>query len=105
MPHVITGWWKDTGRPEDMLEANRIILDTLEPRVEGNIGEGVRLEGKVVIQPGAQIRNSRIRGPAIIGSGILIEEATSDPSPRSTTIARSADRRSSIHRPGRERDR
>ncbi|MGD0449086.1 MAG: glucose-1-phosphate thymidylyltransferase [Candidatus Dormibacteria bacterium] len=75
VPHVITGWWKDTGRPEDLLEANRIILDTLEPRVEGTIGDHVKLEGKVVIQPGAQISNSRIRGPAIIGSGSLIEHA------------------------------
>ena len=75
VPHVITGWWKDTGRLEDMLEANRIILDTLRPRVEGSVGEDVRLEGKVVIQQGAQLRNCLIRGPAIIGSGTLIEEA------------------------------
>ena len=75
VPHVITGWWKDTGRPDDLLEANRIILDTLEPRVEGTIGEGVKLEGKVVIQPGAQVSHSRIRGPAIIGSESLIENA------------------------------
>jgi glucose-1-phosphate thymidylyltransferase len=75
VPHVITGWWKDTGRPDDLLEANRIILDTLEPRVEGTIGDDVKLEGKVVIQPGAEVSNSRIRGPAIIGSGSLIEYA------------------------------
>jgi glucose-1-phosphate thymidylyltransferase len=68
VPHIISGWWKDTGRLEDMLEANRIILDTLEPRVEGTLGE-------VVIQPGAQLRNCLIRGPAIIGSGTIIEEA------------------------------
>ena len=75
IPHVITGWWKDTGRLEDMLEANRIILDTLEPLVEGSLGEDVRLEGKVVIQPGAQLRNCLVRGPAIIGSGTVIEQA------------------------------
>jgi glucose-1-phosphate thymidylyltransferase len=75
VPHVITGWWKDTGRLEDMLEANRIILDTLAPRVEGLLGEDVRLEGKVVIQTGAQLRNCLVRGPAIIGSGTLIEQS------------------------------
>jgi glucose-1-phosphate thymidylyltransferase len=75
VPHVITGWWKDTGRLEDMLEANRIILDTLEPTCEGSIGEGVHLEGKVVIQSGAQLRNCRVRGPAIIGAGTIIEDA------------------------------
>jgi glucose-1-phosphate thymidylyltransferase len=75
VPHIITGWWKDTGRLEDMLEANRIILDTLAPRVEGLVGEDVRLEGKVVIQTGAQLRSCHIRGPAIIGSDTLVEQA------------------------------
>ena len=75
VPHVISGWWKDTGRLEDMLEANRIILDTLEPRVEGTLGDDVRLEGKVVVQAGAELRNCLVRGPAIIGSRTLIEQA------------------------------
>ncbi len=75
VPHVITGWWKDTGRLEDMLEANRIILDTLEPRVEGTLGDDVRLEGKVVVQAGAELRNCLIRGPAIIGHRTLIDHA------------------------------
>ncbi len=75
VPHVISGWWKDTGRLEDMLEANRIILDTLEARVEGTLSEDVRLEGKVVIQEGATLRRCRVRGPAIIGSRTVIEDA------------------------------
>ena len=75
VPHVITGWWKDTGRLQDLLEANRIILDTLEPGVGGGVGDGVRLEGKVVIQPGARLRDCLIRGPAIIGENSVIEEA------------------------------
>src|SRR5207245_55971 len=49
VPHVISGWWKDTGHLEDMLEANRIILDGLERRIEGQVGEDVRIEGKVVV--------------------------------------------------------
>ncbi len=65
--HIIDGWWKDTGKLEDMLEANRIILDTMERRVAGSVDSDSRVEGRVVIEPGAEIVNSLIRGPAIIG--------------------------------------
>ena len=50
-PHLVDGWWKDTGKLEDMLEANRLILDTLERRIEGAVDEASRIEGKVVIEP------------------------------------------------------
>jgi glucose-1-phosphate thymidylyltransferase len=73
-PFVITGWWKDTGKLEDILEANRIILDGLEPRTEGVV-ERSEVLGKVVIEPGAKVVRSTIRGPAIIGRGATIEEA------------------------------
>jgi len=73
-PHVINGWWKDTGKLEDLLEANRIILDTLEPRVAGVV-EGSELVGKVAVESGAKIINSTIRGPAIIGRGATIEHS------------------------------
>ena len=73
-PHVIEGWWKDTGKLEDLLEANRIILDTLEPRVEGEV-EASEIHGKVVVEPGAKVVRSVIRGPAIIGKGAMIENA------------------------------
>jgi glucose-1-phosphate thymidylyltransferase len=73
-PHVIEGWWKDTGRLEDMLEANRIILDTLMPRTDGLVEESETL-GKVVVEAGARILRSTVRGPAIIGKGALIENA------------------------------
>ena len=73
-PHVINGWWKDTGKLEDMLEANRIILDTLEPRMVGEV-EGSDIVGKVVVESGAKIVNSTIRGPAIIGRGAVIEQS------------------------------
>ena len=66
-PHVIEGWWKDTGKLEDMLEANRLILDTLERRVDGIVDAESRIEGKVVIEAGATIERSVVRGPAIIG--------------------------------------
>ena len=75
LPHVITGWWKDTGRLEDMLEANRIILDTLVPAIDGEVAENVSLEGRVVVQTGGRLRSCRVRGPAIIGAGTLVEDA------------------------------
>jgi glucose-1-phosphate thymidylyltransferase len=67
-PHVVDGWWKDTGKLEDMLEANRLILDTLGRRVEGTIDAESRIEGKVVIEQGAVVERSVVRGPAIIGT-------------------------------------
>jgi glucose-1-phosphate thymidylyltransferase len=75
VPHVITGWWKDTGRLEDMLEANRIVLDGMEPRNDGILGENVRLEGKVIIEKDARLANCRVRGPAIIGERTVVENA------------------------------
>lgn len=71
-PHIITGWWKDTGKLEDILEANRMILDTLEMRVEGKVDRDSRIDFKVVIEPGAEVIRSTIRGPAIIGKGSRI---------------------------------
>ncbi|MEW6556224.1 MAG: glucose-1-phosphate thymidylyltransferase [Elusimicrobiota bacterium] len=71
LPHIITGWWKDTGKLEDMLEANRIILDTLKSENSGMI-ENSKIEGKVVVQKNAEIKNSTIRGPAIIGENCKI---------------------------------
>jgi len=73
-PHVIEGWWKDTGKLEDMLEANRIILDTLEPKIEGEV-EASELHGKVTIEAGAKVVRSVIRGPAIIGKGAVVEHS------------------------------
>jgi glucose-1-phosphate thymidylyltransferase len=67
-PHVVRGWWKDTGRLDDMLEANRLILDNLETRVEGELIETV-VEGRVVIEAGARLEHCTVRGPAIIGAG------------------------------------
>jgi glucose-1-phosphate thymidylyltransferase len=71
-PHVHEGWWIDTGKMEDLLEANRLILDDLVPSVQGTVDEDSQLIGKVVIEPGAQIINSVIRGPAIIGEHTVI---------------------------------
>jgi glucose-1-phosphate thymidylyltransferase len=66
-PHVVSGWWKDTGKIEDMLEANRLILETLERRIEGQVVGRSQLDGKVVIENGALVEDSVIRGPVVIG--------------------------------------
>ena len=74
-PHEVTGWWKDTGRLDDMLEANRLVLDVIAPRIEGDVDNASTLEGRVVLEAGARVVRSSIRGPAIIGAGALVEDA------------------------------
>jgi glucose-1-phosphate thymidylyltransferase len=74
-PHIVEGWWKDTGKLEDILEANRLILDTLERRIAGSVDDESRVEGKVVIEEDAVVERSVIRGPAIIGRGARIVHA------------------------------
>ena len=71
-PYIHEGWWIDTGAPGDMLEANRLILETLEPRIEGYVDRDSRITGRVVIEKGAEIINSVIRGPATIGEDTRI---------------------------------
>jgi glucose-1-phosphate thymidylyltransferase len=73
--HVITGWWKDTGKLEDILEANRIVLEDISKSIEGAVDAGSKIEGKVRIDKGAQIRHSVVRGPAVIGAGAEIEDS------------------------------
>jgi glucose-1-phosphate thymidylyltransferase len=74
-PQIVDGWWKDTGKLEDMLEANRLILETFDRRIDGVVDEDSRIEGKVVVEPGAVVERSVIRGPAIIGCKAKIVHA------------------------------
>ena len=74
-PHLVEGWWKDTGRLEDLLEANRIVLDELVPCVKGTVTSDSQVTGKVVIEAGARVTASQIRGPAIIGADTVIEHS------------------------------
>jgi glucose-1-phosphate thymidylyltransferase len=75
---MVSGWWKDTGRPEDLLEANRMLLGTLEGRVDGAV-EASGLEGAVVIEAGAKVVRSRVVGPAIVGPGTVVEDSIVGP--------------------------
>ncbi|HEX2252214.1 MAG TPA: glucose-1-phosphate thymidylyltransferase [Thermoanaerobaculia bacterium] len=74
-PHIVRGWWKDTGKLDDMLEANRIVLETLEVRRRGPLADGSRVEGRVDIGEGVRIVDSLVRGPVVIGDGAVIEHA------------------------------
>jgi glucose-1-phosphate thymidylyltransferase len=73
-PHIVHGWWKDTGQVADMLEANRLILDDLQERVAGDLVDS-KVEGRVVVEEGARLERATVRGPAIIGQGSVIEDA------------------------------
>jgi glucose-1-phosphate thymidylyltransferase len=73
-PHIVHGWWKDTGQVQDMLEANQLILDDLDERIEGELVDS-RVEGRVVIAAGARLERATVRGPAIVGGGTQITDA------------------------------
>src|SRR5262249_18457658 len=65
---VLEGWWIDTGKKDPLLHCNRLVLDTLEAHNAGHVDDRSRVEGRVVIGEGAQLLNSVVRGPAIIGA-------------------------------------
>lgn len=69
--HKVSGWWKDTGKPEDVLSANRLILESIEKDIKGELIDST-IEGKVIIEEGAKVIKSTIRGPVIIGENTKI---------------------------------
>ncbi len=73
-PHIVQGWWKDTGRLEDMLAANRLVLDTITTRVQGELVDS-QIDGRVIVEAGARLERSSVRGPAIIGAGARLTDA------------------------------
>jgi glucose-1-phosphate thymidylyltransferase len=76
-PHIVRGWWKDTGKLDDMLEANRIVLEGMEvlPGAAAALGPGSRIEGRVRIGAGVELIDSLVRGPVVIGDGARLENA------------------------------
>jgi glucose-1-phosphate thymidylyltransferase len=73
-PHLVDGWWKDTGRLEDMLQANRLVLEDVPASNKGELID-TKLEGRVVIEEGARLERCLVRGPAVIGAGAQLVDA------------------------------
>jgi glucose-1-phosphate thymidylyltransferase len=71
-PHLVEGYWKDTGRLDDMLETNRHLLESVEPVVRGTVDKHSVIVGRVIIEEGASLIRSTVRGPAIIGRGTTL---------------------------------
>ena len=72
---LITGYWKDTGNVADMLEVNRMVLESIMPATGGNVDAGSELIGRVAVEEGATVTGSRIVGPAIIGRGSRVADS------------------------------
>ena len=71
----ITGWWKDTGKPADLLQASHLVLESLPTRIEGEVDDNSTVTGRVIVEPGAEIVNSQVRGPVAIGRNVRIENS------------------------------
>lgn len=72
---VIKGYWKDTGNVADMLEVNRTVLEGLARRIDGDVDDASETVGRVVVEEGARVVNSRIVGPAVVGSGSVVQDS------------------------------
>lgn len=72
--HRVRGWWKDTGRPEDLLEANRLVLSQVSRRLDGQVTDSEVL-GEVVVEAGARVSGSTLRGPIHIDADAVIEDS------------------------------
>jgi glucose-1-phosphate thymidylyltransferase len=72
---LLTGWWIDTGKLTPLLEANRLLLERIESKIDGKVDEQSVLDGRVVVAEGAEVVNSTIRGPVAIGSGTRIVDS------------------------------
>ena len=72
---LLTGWWIDTGKLTPLLEANRLLLEKIDTDIVGTVDESSSIDGRVVIAPGATVRNSTIRGPVAIGADTLVSDS------------------------------
>jgi glucose-1-phosphate thymidylyltransferase len=73
--HMLSGYWIDTGKMQDILDANRLILDVMQPHNEGSVDGESQIIGRVTLEKGARIVHSTVRGPAIIGERTVVENS------------------------------
>ncbi|MEI6496062.1 MAG: sugar phosphate nucleotidyltransferase, partial [Actinomycetota bacterium] len=71
----LTGWWIDTGKLTPLLEANRLLLEKVESRIDGSVDEASVLDGRVVVEAGAVVTNSTLRGPLVVGAGAVVADS------------------------------
>jgi glucose-1-phosphate thymidylyltransferase len=76
---MVEGWWKDTGKPDDLLEANRMMLSVRGHAIDGDVDEATSVEGSVVVAAGAKVTRSVLRGPVVIGPDSVVDESTVGP--------------------------
>jgi glucose-1-phosphate thymidylyltransferase len=69
LSEILAGWWIDTGKLTPLLDANRLLLEVIEGRLDGEVDAESQVDGRVVLEAGAKLLRSRVRGPAIIGAG------------------------------------
>ena len=79
VPHVVTGWWKDVGRPQDMIEANQLLLENLDLEVCGKVDSESAIMGHVGVSSTAEIERSRLQGPVLIGERTTIQDSSIGP--------------------------
>jgi len=73
--HIITGYWKDTGTPEDIIRANEEILENSISSIKGQVASNVKKEGMIIVEEGARIENDvKLIGPVLIGQNTVIAE-------------------------------
>ena len=77
--HVVQGYWKDTGRVEDILDANRTMLDLLPTQVDGTLDAATTVSGAVVVEAGAVVEGSELVGPLVLGAGCTVRGSTIGP--------------------------
>jgi glucose-1-phosphate thymidylyltransferase len=76
---MVSGWWKDTGRPEDLLEANRVLLREAAHAIDGEVDAATTIDGTVIVETGARISTSTLTGPVFVGRDCVIEGSTIGP--------------------------